>query len=297
MVILALGAWLASRAQIRPSEVVNALQSLGWRPAILAFTCSFLQLFFIILRYQALAPREYAPSLRRTTYAVGLGHSLNTFFPARAGDVLKCFLLGQGAQSRMSVLGAAGLVLGDRVVDVAVLFAMGFAWNSYQHPKMQQWLGGFTANAGVWIGIAVFVIFATVGWILLRRFKHSSQWAGEFRTGLLGLTRPIPLLLGIGLAFLAWGAEAKSLQILAQTQGLGLTFGHALFVLIMLNFAVSIPLSFANLGPFEAAIALSLATFGLAYSPALAVATVHHGLQLFAVMVWTVIAVVVRPRH
>jgi ACR3 family arsenite efflux pump ArsB len=52
----------------------------------------------------------------------------------------------------------------------------------------------------------------------------------------------------------------------------------------------------ANLGPFEAAIALTLATFGMDSNSAFAVATVQHGVQLLVVACFAGMAMVVRPR-
>jgi uncharacterized membrane protein YbhN (UPF0104 family) len=297
LLIMILGAWLASRAEIEPSEVGRAIVSVGWKAFFLAFLCHFIQISLVILRYHLLAPREIHPGFRRLSYAIGIGHALNTYFPARLGDVLKCFFLSQGSGNRMTALSGAGLVVADRLLDVSMLLLMAVLWRPYEHPRMKEWLSTLPLHLG-WgiVGLGVVAVFLVWFFFLRGKTGLAARWTGEFRDGTLGLTRPGPVLLGAALAIVAWGAEVTSIQILAASQGVSLTFSNCLFVILWLNFAISLPLSLANLGPFEAAIALTLATFGMDSNSAFAVATVQHGVQLLVVACFAGMAMVVRPR-
>jgi uncharacterized membrane protein YbhN (UPF0104 family) len=296
-VVMGVGLWFASRAQIKPLEVWHAIQSLGPGYAALAALAVFGQVLFIILRYEVLIPVEMRPGFQRVTYSISLGHLLNTYFPARAGDVLKCYLLSKGRSNPLSLLAATGVLIADRIVDVGTLLLMAVIWKSYDHPMMRQLVGNMSFNIGAGAGIVAIVIIG-VGWFfLVRKSSHRIvAWGGEFKRGMLCLGRPKYLLLGMALAFISWSGELLSFQFLAASQGVTLTFGNAIFVLLALNLAISIPLSFANVGPFEAAIALALATFGMQSSSALAVATVHHGIQILVIGLWGGIALIIRPR-
>ena len=75
-----------------------------------------------------------------------------------------------------------------------------------------------------------------------------------------------------------------------------LSLGELMFVLLVLNIAISVPVSFANVGPFEAAIALALTSFGMDGSKALAVATVHHAIQLITIGLGAAVSVFMRRR-
>lgn len=293
LVVMAVGAFVASKAAINPQLVWQAMQSMGWGAILLAFLGNFLQILFLILRYQVLIPREIHPGFRRVVYAIGLGQTVNTFFPARAGDVLKCFLFSKAKPQRLTLLSSAGVLLADRIVDMSALIFMAVAWGSYRHPSIQERLATLTmtsalVTAFVLLGIAVAVVF------LLRRARRISRWSTEFRRGTLCLTRPKWLALGFVMGALCWSGEALSIIALSHTQGLNLSFANAVFVIVALNLAIAVPVSFANVGPFEAAIALALTTFGLDSSPAFAVATVHHGIQLAALLLWSALALLAR---
>ncbi len=300
--IMAVGAWITSRAEIHPAEVWQSIQHVGIRSALLAALGISGQVFFIILRYELLIPREVNPGFRRVAYAIGLGHMLNTYFPARAGDVLKCYLLSKGRENPLTLLASTGVLIADRIVDVGTLLAMAVIWKSYDHPMMRQLISGMTFNMGASIGagagVAMLVTIA-VGWFfLLRKGRHRLlEWGSQFRQGMLCLGRPRYVAMGVLVAFLSWSGELMAFQVLAQSQGVTLTFGNAIFVLLALNLAISVPLSFANIGPFEASIALALTTFAMPPSSALAVGTVHHGIQILVVALWALIALILRPRR
>lgn len=299
LALLAAGGWLASKANIKPQEVFHTVQSLGWRTVLAALACNVAQTFFIIFRYYVVIPKELHPGARRVTYAIGLGHALNTVLPARAGDVLKCFWLSQGKHNRLSLLSSAGVLVADRVLDVAVLLAMAVVWQAYRHPKIQEWASAVSDKVGAvgFLGATIACLVAgAVFFFRKRRLKHS-KWTGEFRTGFACFGRPPLLALATALAFFAWSGEILSVHILASSQGVDISFANALFVILALNLAISVPVSFANVGPFEAAIALSLTSFGMPSSQALAVATVHHGLQVLAIGGWALVALIVKPRQ
>jgi glycosyltransferase 2 family protein len=301
LVVMGIGVWITSRAQIRPLEVWQSIQNLGLRYALLAAAGVFGQVLFIVLRYQVVIPREVDPGFRRVAYAIGLGHMVNTYFPARAGDVLKCYLLSKGRGNPLTLLTSTGVLIADRLIDVGTLLAMAVVWKSYDHPMMRQLVSKISFNWGAGIGAGAAVATVAVGglvwFFLLRKGRHRLvEWGGQFRQGMLCLVRPRYLVLSVVLAFISWSGELLAFQFLAQSQGVTLTFGNAIFVLLALNLAISVPLSFANVGPFEAAIALALTTFGMPSSNALAVATVHHGIQILVVALWGLLAVIIRPR-
>jgi SAM-dependent methyltransferase len=78
---------------------------------------------------------------------------------------------------------------------------------------------------------------------------------------------------------LAWLSEATILRVLATRLGFDVSIARAIGVLVVLNLGIAVPLTFANLGTFEAAIVFALGLYGVPASNALAVATVHHAVQ------------------
>ena len=70
-----------------------------------------------------------------------------------------------------------------------------------------------------------------------------------------------------------------------------MTFTQAVFVLLALNFFISVPLSIANFGPFEAGVVMALqAVEKIPTEQALAVATVHHLAQMLSVLMMAILS-------
>ncbi len=287
ILVLALGLWVISKSNVRLDQVWATIKALGWQYALLAFVGCFGQVLFLILRHQALIPQEYRPGFRKVLYAAGMGHMLNTYLPARAGDVMKAVILSRGTPPSMSFLTATGALVADRLVDITVLVFMGLLWRSNNHLKLQNWIENTPWSLGLALGlVALSLVAGAVYWFRRHGSDRMAKWSSEFRDGTLCLIRPAALSWGILLAFLSWSGEVLAILSLSQSQGLSLSFGNALFVVIALNAAISVPFSLANVGPFEAAVALSLTSFGMDPAQAIAVGTVHHAIQLVAITLW-----------
>ena len=65
---------------------------------------------------------------------------------------------------------------------------------------------------------------------------------------------------------------------------MAIELSRAVFLLCLLNLAIAVPVSLANVGAFEASIVFGLSTFGVPTATALAIATVHHALQLGGIL-------------
>ena len=64
---------------------------------------------------------------------------------------------------------------------------------------------------------------------------------------------------------------------------------QAFFVLLIVNLGIAVPLSFANLGTYEAAIVFALTQLDVTMSKSLAVGISHHLAQALAVVVLALI--------
>jgi 2-polyprenyl-3-methyl-5-hydroxy-6-metoxy-1,4-benzoquinol methylase len=70
------------------------------------------------------------------------------------------------------------------------------------------------------------------------------------------------------------------MMLLSSSVGIHLTWSSALGVLVVLNVGIAIPISFANVGTFETAVAFGLIRLGNPLQESLGVATVHHLIQV-----------------
>ena len=94
-------------------------------------------------------------------------------------------------------------------------------------------------------------------------------------------------VLGLFMSCGQWFAELVMILILCSALEIPFTLQQALFVLVVLNLGLSVPVTIANLGTFEAAFVFGLSRFGVSIPESLAIAGVHHFLQILAVALWS----------
>lgn len=263
----------------------------------------------MILRYWALAPAANGLSLLRVSYAISVGQAVNSVFPARAGDLVKAALLTRNPRGvlagnftgaaegdrRFTFMKAIGLIVADRIVDVSTLIFIVLLSGAFFVPATKIPQTALPSWEYVVGGLAIVAVLLLV-W---RQAVHShvsktaakiSAWLADFRGGFGGMTSGRKVALGVLFAALSWGCELLSLMWLSHLQGYPLGVSQAVFILLALNFFISVPLSIANFGPFEAGVVMALKMVSeIPTEQALAVATVHHIAQVSSV---TVIALV-----
>jgi uncharacterized membrane protein YbhN (UPF0104 family) len=246
-----------------------------------AFALILTQVVLQSLRLWAVVPRALALGVGRVVHAFMLGEWVNIFVPARTGDALKVVLIRRALDTGLSGLpSATGVVVADKLVDLASLVLLCAA-------------GGLTgllwarAQAGIFAGaLAVAVAIALVAWLRLTgvSFREAHwAWVRDLLSGLSALRDPARGVAGLVFSLGAWLAEGYALWILCAGMGASPSPSQILLALVVLNVGISVPISFANLGVYEATLTAGLSYAGIPLATALAVAVSHHGLELLAV--------------
>lgn len=289
----ALIGYLVGNKDISFTALSEAVSRFRLSAVLAALGFILLQYTFTVLRIWALFPQRKSFRFFNVAHGVIYGQLLNTFAPARAGDVWKAIIFSQSPQSqdrqdeKVTVMTSAGIILADKVADIVALIALIFLSGAFlvpglnfQFPKLNAW---------VLASLPLMAFTGAVLWkkTLKNRFTAISNWAGHFKKGLGGLTDYRKIMAAVFIGMGAWAFEAIALQLLCASQGLSMGFDQSIFVLCVLNLAIAVPVSLANLGAFEASVVFALGTLGLQTAPALAVATVHHGIHLTAVVVYS----------
>jgi glycosyltransferase 2 family protein len=265
-----------------PAQVRAALSQLMRLPVSVlvgAFLMVLAQLTVQSLRQWAVIPRELALGPVRVAHAFVLGEWLNILAPARTGDALRAVLIWRESGERSGSLpSAVGAVLADKVVDIASLVLLCAAGGS----MTLLWV---RARAGVFAGSMVVAALVTV---LVANRLHSGSWGKHWTwtrdlgRGFSALWDRARLPTGLTFALASWVAEGGALWLLCSGLGVPPTPAEILLALVVLNVGISVPIAFANLGIYEAALASGLTYAGVPLSTALAVAASHHGLELLA---------------
>jgi SAM-dependent methyltransferase/uncharacterized membrane protein YbhN (UPF0104 family) len=219
-----------------------------------------------------------------------IAQTMNQLLPARAGDVFKVAFLKKNSATGDSAVGTPELIgtvfIADKIADISALFlllailAPDFALmgtSSRQFNDLMQ----IEAQETVLIVGCFTVAFALLGWKLAPLLR---QFARAALRGARALASPRRLAFALALALASWGVECEILRQLAACLGYPLAYSEALVAIGVLNIGIAVPVSFANLGAFEGALAFGLSRFQIALPEALAIAGVHHTLQFAAVV-------------
>lgn len=246
-----------------------------------ALFCVLCQLGFQALRLRAIIPRHVALTLGRAAHAFAVGEWMNIFTPARAGDALKVVLLNRAAGAEpMSLPVATGAVLADKIVDagslVLLFAATGFAGVARAGAQASMPASGILLGAGVIVAL----LGLGVRWARPRWFERLMRLRRELASGLSALQDPVKVLASISCSIGAWVAEIFALRLLCGAVGFPLSASQTMLALVILNLGISVPVSMANLGVYEAVLAFGLHQSGVPLAAAVAIATLHHGLEL-----------------
>jgi hypothetical protein len=223
-------------------------------------------------------------------YAV-IGYMANNLLPARAGEVVRAYVLGD--REDVSRLGTLGTIAVERLFDGCVLVLMllvAGAIVGFDDPKLK-----VIAVASSVLFLAAFVGFYVLthseerarrvlgGFIrfLPDRFEHQAEVLTE---SLVTSLRSVHNWRSLGLVFvlsaIAWTVEAGSYAVIGQGFDLGVGFGHYCLLLAAANLAIIIPTFFGGTGPFEWAAKLVLVGAGVPEGTAAAYSVVAHGVIL-----------------
>lgn len=235
-------------------------------------------------RLWAILPRDVALSMARTAYAFTVGEWANIFTPARGGDALKIVLLNRvRGEAPFSLPKATGAILADKVVDFGTLVVL--AALSGATGVIRAGARGHLPRAGVVVAVAVGVVILLLGvvWVRPQTLARLTVMRRELAGGLSALTDSRRLLASNAFSVGAWVVEVLALGLLCTAVGFPLSPPQLVLALAVMNVGASIPVTPANLGVYEAALTFGLSSTGVALPAAVAVATLHHAIELVAI--------------
>ncbi|MFM8316140.1 MAG: lysylphosphatidylglycerol synthase transmembrane domain-containing protein, partial [Deltaproteobacteria bacterium] len=248
--------WVSKTQGAAIQKVIALLPNFSLTCIALVILLDCLQIFFMSLRFWCLYPKEHRTLIRNVFAAMSIGQSMNAFLPARAGDFYKiASLTPKSAKSDFNMLTLTGILTADKLVDLASFLVLIFAFGSYKE-SLKSYEG--QTIPWKWIIIGMVVLAASWQFFLKKRFGRLALWAIQFLKGLRSLLSPLQLFVTLTIAVLVWLTEALALYELSLYQHFPLTFSQAFFCLTVLNLAIAVPVSVANIGPFEASLAFAM---------------------------------------
>lgn len=227
-------------------------------------------------------------------WATMAGYLGNSFLPARAGEVVRSFVISdQSALSRTYVLTTA---LTERLMDAIALVLCGSVVVLQVHPK-PAWMDQVGRSMAVIAGIgALMVVVLPHAEGLIVKLLHRIPLPGKIRARLLEFAEQILLGLRVfhhagrllsftALTALIWVCDAVGTMIAARAFDLHIAFPVAMLLLAGMGLGSALPSTPGYVGIYQFAAVTILPPFGVERNAALAYILVAQALGSAVVLV------------
>lgn len=274
-----------------PSDIINALNEATYWWLIPATAVLFAALALRAYRWSYLM-KPVAPigAARLFPYAI-IGYMANNLLPARAGEIVRAWVLGE--REHVSRVATLGTIAVERLFDgcvLVLLFLVAGAFVGFDDSRLRA-----IAVASTVLFIAAFTVFYVVTRTEARaarvigsftrflpaRYAHLGE---EMVQNLVVSLRSVhtlrPFLFVVGLSAAAWTVEAASYAVVGEAFGLDISFGHYCMLLSAANLAIIIPTFLGGTGPFEWAAKLVLVGAGTPDAVASAYSVIAHAVVI-----------------
>jgi len=232
--------------------------------------------------------------LTRLFPVVCIGYMGNNVYPARAGEVIRAYVLKK--KEGVSISASLATIVVERIFDGVIMLL--FVLFSLPLVPMQQWLRRvvFFASLLFFGALAVFFVMAispqrsqaVYNWLIERllpaRFREQARGLlDHFMEGLQCLRSGKDVLMIFITSLVIWLAETVMYWFVMQ----GFDFSVSFYVLMLMNGVVNlvttIPSSPGYVGTFDATGIAILATYGVDYEVATAYTLILHGALWFPI--------------
>lgn len=267
--------WVFSRFPYR--LLGDHLRTMDWWWVSLAVALEFAVYFIDAWRWSAILKPVGAPSFGVSLQAVFIGVFANDVLPARAGEVIRCFLLSYETEVPFSLAVTSDVIL--RIMDglwiVIVYLIITFQISSHEMVSLVMW----------WFGTVVVAISLLLLFVLFRRqhahhFVKNTTWAARF-IHLLDEIHRLGHWRELGIAMLIsgvyWLGQILAVWALTRADAFDLGFSAAGFLLVVKAIGTLVPNAPANVGAYQAATIYAL----------MLMLVEHPNAQIFAeIMFW-----------
>ena len=259
------------------AQLGDHLRTLNWNWVALAVAFEISVYFFDAWRWQKLLESVHAPSFGLCLQAVFVGLFANDVLPAKAGELIRCFLLSYETEIPLSLAFTSQVIL--RIMDgvwIVILYLMvTLQIGTHMVVRDVMWI----------FGISVAVIATLSLFVLFRRqhahhFVKTTSWAARFVHVLDEVHRlghwPA-LRAAMGVSGIYWLAQTLAIWALTRADAFDLGVSAAAFLLVVKAVVTLIPNAPASMGAYQAA-----AMYGLGL-----LLVEHANAQIFAeIMFW-----------
>lgn len=243
------------------AQLGDHFRTMGWWWLLLAVSVEFGSFLLDAWRWRELLRPEREAQYGAAAQSVFAGLFVNDLLPARAGEVVRCFLLSYKADIHLPLVITSSVIL--RVMDGIWVVVLYFA-TSYVVEGVGAVTSVMVIYAAVVAGLAVVLL-----WMLFRRghahhFMSNSGWAARFVHFLdevhnLGNWRELGIVMMSSLLY--WVMQICAVWAITRADNFYFSFGQMAFLLIVKNVATLVPTAPAGVGAFQATTIYALQHF------------------------------------
>lgn len=286
-------------------EIKNSFEQANYYIAFASLPVYFFGIWVRTIRWQYLLRPVKRISVWRLYPVVIIGLMANNMMPARAGELVRAYMLGE--RERISKAASLGTIAVDRLFDGLTLVPMmvivaAFVGSGESFPltvvDYNLSLFGLAIVMAVLFGIALAVLFVMAfsqRWrdradrfvmrVTPARFRPNVEGlTHSFFEGLHSLRSPVDLFAAWIMSAISWTLEAVMYYMVGRAFGLQADFQYYLLATAAANLAISVLASQGGIGPFELVTKQIIVAGGVTESAAKAYAIGLHGLVLLPVI-------------
>ena len=251
--------------------VGDAFQIVSWRWVLVAIGFNLLSVLVRALSWrtvihQAMPPPHPSFLLIFSAFSVGL--MANATLPGRVGELARVAVLGRKLPGRRGAFATlVGTVFAHRVFDLVptVLLVVAVLATA----QIPHWaITSLIVVVAIGVGLFIFAFMSA------RHFRRSMRLEGlgpfrrvmaMAREGLGVMRAPVPAAVAATLQSLGWLCQLFAVATAMRAFHIHQPLAVAALVLVLMNVATILPLWPGNVGLLQAAIALPLVAYGVAY--------------------------------
>ena len=269
-------------------SVLDAFELVIWSWIVLALALNVVSTIFRALSWrltvgQALPP-EHQPKLVHVLSSFGVGLLANAIVPGRLGELARVATLRRHLPDAPpgTIAPLVGTVFAHRLFDLVPASIL-VVWVLLT-AEVPHW-----AVVSITIAAAVGFALFTMAWLSAKRHDRRvvregvgslRQLVSMGRQGLSVLKAPVPLAGAILLQCLGWLMQLLAVYVAMQAFDIDAPLPAAGLVLVLMNIATIVPLWPGNVGLVQAAVALPLRNYGVAYPVGFAYGIVLQAIEI-----------------
>lgn len=268
---------------------------------ILAAFLGTLALGLRACRWRLLLNAEGAVSLPTVFWATAAGYFGNNFLPARAGELVRTYMIS--ARSGLDGPYVLATALSERAADAVALVLIG-ALVLVTLPDPPGWLAGAARPLAILaltavLGIAVLPLLGSFGRTVLERLPLPQALRGRLVAAMEQALRGMRAFHDAGrlsgfvaLTAIIWCLDALGCVIAANALGLKMPLAAALLLLASLGLGSALPSTPGYVGIYQFAAVTVLAPFGFSHARAIAYILVAQALTYVVIGFWGSLGIV-----